>query len=395
MAKYRVLFVDDESRILTALQRMLRPLRDTWEMSFSSSGADALELLDRSAFDVIVTDMRMPGMDGAELLHRVRELHPHVVRIILSGYADEAATLRAVPVAHQYLTKPCEAETLKLVIARCCELHGVAHDQRLRSAVGSIDVLPACPKVYSSIEKALQDPEFEVSRIAKLVARDPSVSAQILKLVNSSFFGLAQDVTTVDGAVNYLGAKTIRSVVLSIELFRDFDACRIPGFSLDRLQQQSLLMAALARSAVRDTPQADSAFLAGMLHDVGSLVLALRMPDDFSACLAEMQSTNEPRHVVEQRRLGFTHADIGAYLLGMWHFPNAIVEAVAHQHRPNDDPNPTLDVLGALRLAAAVVDYLQGGVDESGKDDLRLRVADAVRERVIGEGQRLLTQQNA
>jgi YesN/AraC family two-component response regulator len=108
----RVLFVDDDQYILDGLQNLLRKQRSRWDMCFALGGAAALELFAAAPFDVIVSDMRMPGMDGAELLAHVRERYPAARRIVLSGYAEPAAVQRALEVAHQFLSKPCRAPDL-------------------------------------------------------------------------------------------------------------------------------------------------------------------------------------------------------------------------------------------------------------------------------------------
>ena len=96
----RVLFVDDEPKILEGLQRMLRSMRHEWEMEFALGGPSAMEALNSRPFDVVVTDMRMPGMDGAMLLSQVRGLHPQIVRIVLSGHSDQELVLSSVGPAH-------------------------------------------------------------------------------------------------------------------------------------------------------------------------------------------------------------------------------------------------------------------------------------------------------
>src|SRR5262245_37814840 len=98
----KILFVDDEPNVLQGLERMLRSMRHEWEMQFAMSGPAALERLAEQTFDVIVSDMRMPGMTGAQLLTEVSQRHPHIVRIILSGQADQEDILRSVGPTHQY-----------------------------------------------------------------------------------------------------------------------------------------------------------------------------------------------------------------------------------------------------------------------------------------------------
>ena len=142
-----ILFVDDEPNILEGLQRMLRPMRREWQMSFAKSGAEALETLGANEIDVIVSDMRMPGMDGARLLHEVREKHPHVVRLILSGYSEKEMIMKSVGAAHQYLAKPCDADVLKTTVQRACALRDFLENESLRRLVSQLHSIPSLPSL--------------------------------------------------------------------------------------------------------------------------------------------------------------------------------------------------------------------------------------------------------
>ncbi len=349
----RILFVDDEPRVLEGLQRMLRPFRKEWDMVFVASGQAALETLfaEEEPFEVIVSDMRMPGMDGATLLKLVQEQYPNLVRIVLSGYSEMEAALRAVPVAHQFLAKPCDPATLKSVIERASSLHALLNDEAIRGIVSSMDSLPACPQAYTALLQALADPNAGLREVADLVERDLALTAKCMQLVNSAFFGLARRVNSIHQAVTYLGAGMLRTLVLTVEVFREAEGRRFPGFSLEGLQTHCLLTARLASGLIEDKQASDDAFMAAMLHDIGKIVLATRLPDRFRALLSEQRARKQPLHVVEQEIHGVTHAEIGAYLLGLWGLPYPIVEAVAHHHAPTRVPQEGFGVLGAVYVA--------------------------------------------
>src|SRR5208337_2001432 len=238
----RVLFVDDEPRILEGLRRMLRPQRHEWEMAFAPGGEAALALMEASPFDVIVSDMRMAGMDGATLLCRVRELYPQMVRIVLSGHTELSTALRVVPVAHQFLAKPCDAEMLRVAIERACHLKALLHDDSIRRTVGALCELPSLPRTYHALTLALADPDTSIQRIAGIVELDVGISTKVLQLVNSAFFGIARSITNIQNAVSYLGISTLKSLVLSVEVFRVFTPKRhLEGFSLEDLQRHARL----------------------------------------------------------------------------------------------------------------------------------------------------------
>jgi len=152
--KKRILFVDDEPNVLQGLQRMLRPLRDEWEMTFVSSGAEALQRLAQAPFDVIVSDMRMPNMDGAQLLTEVMQRHPEVIRIVLSGQANQEVVMKAVGPTHQYLAKPCDPESLKALVSQTSALRGLLTDATLKGLVASMKSLPSLPP--ASVEDSIK-----------------------------------------------------------------------------------------------------------------------------------------------------------------------------------------------------------------------------------------------
>jgi putative nucleotidyltransferase with HDIG domain len=348
----RIIFVDDEVRILEGLQRMLRPQRNTWEMAFAPSGQAALQMMEATPFDVIVSDMRMPGMDGAALLKIVREKYPSVLRIILSGYTELEAALNAVPVAHQFLVKPCDQDTLQTAIERATSLNSILNNKRLESIVGSMQQLPSLPKSCLEMREALADPTSDSHRIARLVERDPAMSAKVLQLVNSAFFGVARNVSDINTAITYLGKSILENLVLSVEIFRIFRPAKaIPGFSLEELHVHAQLTAKVAGHVAGDKTIRGLAMVAGLLHDVGKLVLAEATAEHFARAIAGAKRENRPLFEIEEELTGVSHAEVGAYLLSMWGIPYLIVEAVAHHHHPERVACDKLDLPASVYFA--------------------------------------------
>lgn len=363
----RILFVDDEPRILEGLQRMLRSQRREWEMVFATGGSAALTEVESSTFDVIVTDMRMPGMDGASLLSHVQERSPATVRMVLSGQMDPEAAARAVQFAHQFLAKPCSAEVLKPTIERACQLRDLLQDERVLNTVGQVDALPAVPRIYAALVEMLTRSDASPEEVAKVLEQDVGMSAKVLQLVNSSFFGVSRHVSNLRVAVSLLGTNMIQSLVLSTEAFRGFRGDGdLDGFSVDALHHHSLAVANLAIRLLDDRSLAENAYVAGMLHDVGKLVLADHLPAEFKRANAAAREQRVPLHEVEPEFLGVTHAEIGAYLLGLWNLPFPIVEAVAHHHAPGRVSHGSFDLLAAVHVANALVHETN---DVPGSDD--------------------------
>ena len=348
----RILFVDDDPQVFEGLQRMLESERENWEVSFAPDGDAALLLLSATPYDVIVSDLRMPKMNGAALLRSVRERWPGVVRIILSGQAEMEESLRAVPVAHQCLLKPCDPEMLRTAIGRATSVSELLNNKLLAEIVGSVQDLPVMPKCYLELRDTLSDPNYSLKQVVQIVEQDVGISAKILQLVNSAFFGLPRQITSVHMAVTYIGAEMLQNLLLSAGVFHVFEKGKnVKGFSFEDLHIHSQLTAKIAGRILPASPVRDAAIVAGLLHDIGKLVLATRSPQHFARSIDESRVAKIPLCEAEQKLMGVTHAEVGAYLLGLWGLPAPIMEAVANHHVPRRIPHAMLDNVGAVHIA--------------------------------------------
>lgn len=343
----RIVFVDDELNILQAMGRSFHGMRNEWNMEFLSSGAAALDSLSKAPADVIVSDMRMPVMDGWQLLAEVKKRYPQTVRLVLSGHADPSSVMRAVGTAQLYLAKPCESGSLKAAIVQTQMLRQLLSSDRLALLVGEVGMLPSAPTAFQEILACLQNPAASLTDAAQIIGRDVAMTANIMKLVNSAFFGSRRAITTIDRAVAYLGMDTLGALVLGHGVFQSGVATGIDGFSLEQLWQHTEQTAAAARAIALSEnlsgARADEAFLAAVLHDVGKVVFATK-----AAALP-----NETLDVVAQMEAH--HAEVGAYLLGLWGFPNSIVEAVAFHHTPNRASEKGFGLSGIVHVADRLV----------------------------------------
>jgi HD-like signal output (HDOD) protein len=350
----RILFVDDEVRILEGLRRMLHPLRHDWEMVFTSSAEEALEILAARSADVVLTDIRMPGMDGAELLNTVMQRHPETVRIALSGHADHAITLKTVKIAHQYLSKPCEAEALKNTLRRAFGLRDLLSDAALRALVCRVSTLPSVPAVYQELTRVLEDPECSARDAARIIEQDTGMTAKLLQLVNSAFFGVRQRVTTPAQAVLYLGVDTVKALALSAGVFSQFKSC-VSRFSITSLNAHSTATGVRAQALLSQRGASmeaiNHALTAGLVHDVGKLVLVTSLPAKYDETIGLAQARSMTVWEAEREVFGCTHAEVGGYLLWLWGLPDPIVEAAAFHHEPSRSPSRDLGPLSAVHLA--------------------------------------------
>lgn len=342
-AMKRILFVDDEPILLDSLRRMLLPHRARWETMFAGGGDAALRMLEACPCDVVVTDLRMPGMDGVQFLERVRDRFPGVVRILLAAHGERDSTLRAVTVAHQFVEKPCDSAVLLRSIECTCGLIGALQDETIRRIVGAVGELPCLPRTAAALMRALDDPDVPASKVGQIVEQDVAISAKVMQLVNSALFGRSQAVATIPHAVCFLGIDVLKQLVVTAEVFRAFRPERnIQGFGLDQIQSHSHLAAAIAARLPLPKAAVGAATIAALLHDAGKLVLAARLPLECERIRRLTIGGQLTFSAAEQQVLGASHAEIGAYLLALWGLPGPIVSAVARHHRPaveaGDDP---------------------------------------------------------
>lgn len=348
----RVLFVDDDPVILSQLRQVMSGHGDGWEPAYAPNGEAALTLLDAAPFDVIVSDLNMPKMDGATLLKTVCDRFPGTIRIVLSSATEMDAAFRAVPVAHQFLLKPCAPQTLVTAIQRAASLFSLLNNQLLANIVGSVKDLPVLPRTYLRLRTALLDPETSMKEIVRIVERDVGISAKILQLVNSALFGLPRQVSSLQTAVGFLGIDMLQNLVLSAEVFSVCDeASPVRGFSFEDLQEHSQLVAGIAGHLPVPAQVKNAAVVAGLLHDIGKLVLSTRVAKHFERAIQGTVEEGLPLHVVERNLISVSHAEVGAYLLGMWGLPAPVVEAVAHHHDPSRIPRQELDAVTVVHIA--------------------------------------------
>jgi len=219
------------------------------------------------------------------------------------------------------------------------------NDPSLRDLIGGVNALPTLPVVYDQIVAAVARENVRLSDIADIISSDIGTSAEILKLVNSAFFGLPREVYSVEAAVGLLGLDNIQALVLTSSLFHVNDALAWV-LDVEDLGKQSLLRAGVARAIAQlegwAGPERDIAVLSCMLRDVGRLVLAEGRPEATQHLQSCIDSEPTPPSAtrlgeLETEAYGCTVAQASAYLLGLWRFTSAVVRTVAVF------PLPTMD----------------------------------------------------
>jgi HD-like signal output (HDOD) protein len=352
----RVLLIDAATAALEQLQQALRQLRPQWHTVAATSPAAALASLAQGRFDAVVCDIGGAGMDGPELLTQVRASYPNVVRLCLSDSADDDAFLRAVPVTHQFLGKPCNGENLCETLERICALRDILQHPAIHELIGNLKALPAIPHTFQALSEAIAQPNVHAADIAQIVSNDTALSVKVLQLANSAFYRRGAPVTSIQAAISYAGLEMIKSLALSACVFSTLDASPDAIKRLQDLQGRSLRKAHFARMLLRESRHADEAFTAALLLDIGQAVLALSAPDKFEQMIELARASSRPWHEVELEVFGAAHPEVGAYLLGLWGLPLDLIEAVAYHHTPSRVQHAHTSVLAAVHVADAIVD---------------------------------------
>jgi HD-like signal output (HDOD) protein/CheY-like chemotaxis protein len=348
-----ILFVDDDESILAALRRRLRS-HSTWESTFAKSAAEALTALSNRAFDVVATDLHMPGGDGAALLAEVRKRWPNTFRVVLSGTCENTKILAAVRDAHYFLCKPFELETLQVALDRAMRNRKDLADPVLAGFASGVTNLPSLPAIYHRLSAAIEDDSLSVRDIGNLISEDVSLTGKLLRLVNSGFFGAPKHVGSPAEAAVLLGMEVLRAAVLGSSLYATIDPNLARESGLDELWDHSLKVArgtrVLAGVLHCEKLVADAAYQAAILHEVGRLVFLVNSPEAYLRYRREVAAVGIDTLETEVKHLGRAHETLGAYLLATWGLSDAVFQAVA-QHRQPMATSKAVDALCLLHLA--------------------------------------------
>lgn len=331
----RVLFVDDDAHFLQTLKGALERRAGQWFCDYVTSGEAALQILGNTTYDVVVTDWRMPGMSGTELLHHISLRSSAVIRIILSAEKETMLSQKALGIAHQILSKPCETDVLVQIIEKAVTLRKMLHAPHVIAAVHRLKGLPTIPRCFHAISQVLRREDYRLGELLRLMKEDPAISATILRVANSGFYGGREKISNLEIALTLLGANTITGIVIFSELFTGRFKC--PGFDLDKLWRHSVNVANIALRLAKyfsaDQNVRDDAFAAGLLHDMGKLIFLKKLPLQFRKAMTRIAKEGFPVHQTEVEIFGAGHEELGGYLFQLWGLPNPLVQAVAYHHQ--------------------------------------------------------------
>ena len=332
----RVLFVDDEPSIRGIYQMLDSFLGEEFTVQTAGGGDEALELMTKSSYDVVISDLTMPKMTGVEFLTEVANRSPASARVVVSGYVDEMSIAKCCLVGHRYFIKPFDPIALTTLIQNLSQTKKLTLSKKVQILIGRIGALPCPSETFLQLTNALNSNLSSMGDVSGIVSQDPSLTAKILQVVNSAQFGGSRKIGSVTEAVQIIGLELVRALMLGFQVFKFYELKDPAGISLGNLWKHCLRTAITARRLCEleglPSKMCGDAFTVGLLHDIGKLILASNAPDEFRTAWDKAAQENIPLYEAELAIFGATHAQIGAYLLRLWGLPESIVTPVQMHH---------------------------------------------------------------
>jgi len=332
----RVLFVDDEPLMREFYSMIGGMLGEEFEISVVGSGREGLAFLEHTPVDIVVSDLVMPEMNGREFMSEVAQRHPESMRIVLSAYEDQLTVAQCLMFGHRYFSKPFDLKDLSGILRRICRLKHQVGGEMIKRVVSGLGALPTPPDVYFRLTKALDSDLASLDEITSIIEQDPGLTVKLLQIANSAYFGMARRVVTPAEAVQVVGFEVLRAVVLCLHAFKFYQTRTIRSFTPGQLWEHSIQTAYGARrlAAFERLPavQCDETFVSALLHDIGKLVMAANADAEYQLVMRRSREEGRPAEQIEREVFGATHAQVGAFLLGLWGLPDPVVSNVEMHH---------------------------------------------------------------
>jgi putative nucleotidyltransferase with HDIG domain len=351
----RLLFVDDEPLIRELYSTLGATLGKGHEVHTAANAVEALDLLDEKNFDVVVSDLAMPEMDGIEFLNEVVRAYPQSARIVISGFADRLKVAECLTVGHRFFSKPFHLNGLSVLLRRICQYSYLVSNDRVRKMVCGTGALPTPPETYVRLRELVASPHAHIDDISAVVEEDPGLSTKLLHIVNSAQFGMARQIVAPSEAVQIAGLEIIKALVLGSQVFNFYDRHNYTRSAFKDLWTHSVNTAVAARKValVEGLPMdaAEECFFAGLLHDIGKLILAANAEREYGVAMELSSKAGLPLEQAEMGIFASTHAHVGAYLLALWGVPDSVISAVELHHTLDPSRITGFDAALAVHVA--------------------------------------------
>jgi putative nucleotidyltransferase with HDIG domain len=355
MKVFRILVFDEDPIIQQVIRRAFYAMHLDWEFVFSPSREETIEHIENRAFDAFICNVSGADSAEAELFFTAYEKRPEMLRFALTNPTKKETRIELAKYVHQCIAKPFDGWDLISILEKTLNNGSLLENDDLKRLIGKIKALPTLPRLYSQITEEINSTNVSLERIGKMIENDPAICAKVLQLVNSAFFGLKQNVTNPTQAITFLGVETIRDLVLTCDIFSQFNPRLLKRLGLSFLWDHSISVSGYAR-AITHAEQFSKSMIshgctAGLLHDIGKLILAQNFPTAYGIALHQANNRKCALVDMEIESFGASHAEIGAFLLKRWGLPAIVVAAVGFHHFP--ERNPTSDFSPTTAVHAA------------------------------------------
>jgi len=367
----KILFVDSEINVLNGIKRILHKNRNIWEMFFAVSVKEANQKMKKHSIDVVVAEFKITAEDGEPFLMKVKSDLPLAIRIVYSDEISKDKLYDALFYAHYFLQKPFKPKELKERIESGIKIKsGITDNIALQKIVSSVTKLPSLPKIFFEINEVIKKDDFSLKQVSDLIEKDVAMSARVIQIVNSGFFGINKEITSIFEALKLIGIETVRSLVLTVNVFEVFRGNRLLEKYLSQIMNHSFLVAHGAKKYIEhftdETNLSEFAFIAGLFHDIGKLIF-FSSEELRKKLLENFQLIKSNRLEEETEIFGVTHPELGAYLLSLWGMGNDIVEAVAYSHNPDKIDSKKNPLVLAVYLSNIATCILELGIENGYK----------------------------
>ena len=348
----KLLLVDDEENVLRSLERVFVPAGH--QVLTATSAEEALALLAHESVDLVISDMRMPGMDGHQFLKQVRSLYPAIMRTILSGFAEGRDVINCLRdgSARMYILKPWDNTRLLVEVEKLLQLGELFSRRQLLEVFNNLRDLPTVPEMYSRVCALVED-DAGVEEIARVVEQDQTVTAKLLQVANSVYYNMSTG--SVRQAIIYMGLTNLKTVVLGLTVLKQLDGLHGGFFSKDVLWDHAdrvnrMTHAIFERCVGRSMK--DSEATAGLLHDIGRILLLKDYAQPYAGVSRSVFQNKETTfRETEKSLMGISHDEVGGFLLNWWSLPHPIVEAAMFHHDPLNSAVLNREVAAAVHVA--------------------------------------------
>ncbi|SFI32480.1 Response regulator receiver domain-containing protein [Tindallia magadiensis] len=346
-----ILIVDDEQQVLRSLERLFLPT--DYHILTAPGGHEALQLLEKTAVDMIISDMRMPGMNGYDLLSTVKTKYPHIVRIMLSGYSEEKVVMKALldNTVKVYLFKPWNNQEMLDTISQIFETCHLLNNPQLMQLINKSSYLSTIEDTYRKIEKSIES-EADIAKIAAIIEKDSVVTGEILRLANSVYIGARTG--SLQTAITYIGLDHVKQMIRSTSILKLFLSSKKHRFLLNRLWKKSALSQQLylnLHKYLLDKPVPDNCFSAALLHNIGIMFLLMQFEEPYAQLLLESEKNPEKTTELEMQLCGNSYEEVSGYLLNWWNLPFSVVEAALYHRIPFDERVINKEVAALVHLS--------------------------------------------